>query len=90
MTAFLQIATLAIVVLVVLALVVYLTGILIALVRAGTHLGRIAEGLARVAASTRPLENRVGAINQGLAELHQGLLAVDGQLVGIAKVFRLV
>ncbi len=82
-------ATWIAVALVVLVLVFYLTGILIALIRAGNRLAAIAGGLQQVAGHTEPLGDRVGTINGALGELHTGLRSIDQQLVGIAKVFRL-
>ncbi len=86
---FLTQATLVATALVVLVLVFYLTGILIALIRAGNRLAAIAAGLQQVAGHTQPLGDRVGTINNALGELHTGLRSIDQELVGIARVFRL-
>ena len=86
---FLTAATLVLVGILVAALVVYLTGILIALRRAGTHLEGLAEALARIEANTGPLEDKVGTINGALDQLGDGLKSVDGRLAGIAGVFKL-
>ena len=75
--------------LVVLALVFYLTGILIALIRGGSRLAAIAAGLQAVEQHTDPLEDRLKTINGALGEIRDGLGAIDHQLVGIAGVFRL-
>lgn len=82
-------ATLVATGLVVLVLVFYLTGILIALVRAGNKLAKIAAGLQQVAGHTEPLAERVGTINGALDQLEAGLRRIDRELVGIAGVFRL-
>jgi len=74
---------------VVLVLVFYLTGILVALIRAGNRLAAIAAGLPAVAGHTEPLEDRLGTINGALGQLHSGLEGIDRELVGIAGVFRL-
>ena len=75
--------------LVVLVLVFYLTGILVALVRAGSRLAAVAGALQQVAGHTDPLEARLGTINGALGRLHEGLRSIDQELVGIAGVFRL-
>ena len=91
MTAYaLYIATLAIVGLLVLVLVIYLILIIVALRRAGTHLKNLALGLDKIAKDTKPLEGKVGVINGALTKLSEGLLSVDGHLIKIAKVFKLV
>ena len=83
-------ATLAIVLLVVLALVVYLLAIIVALRRAGTHLAQLAGGLQQIVDDTEPLEGHLGTINGALGQLADGVGSVDNHLVGIAKVFKLV
>jgi len=75
--------------LVVLVLVFYLSGILIALIRAGNNLAALAGGLQAVAGHTAPLEDRLGTINGALGQLHAGLESIDQELIGIAGVFRL-
>lgn len=86
---FLTIATLVLTGILVAALVIYLTGILIALRRAGTHLEGVAEALSEIESNTAPLQDKVGTINSALDQLGDGLASVDGRLVNIAKVFRL-
>ncbi len=81
-------ATWVAVALVVLLLVVYLTGVLIALRRAGNHLERLAGGLKQVASHTGPFEGRIETINGALQELESGLAAVDVNLMGIIRVFQ--
>ena len=75
--------------LVVLVLVVYLVGIIVALWRAGTHLAGLAGGLEKVAADTEPLVGRVSTINGALGSLRDRLAAVDQHLLGIARVLKL-
>ena len=75
--------------LVVLVLVVYLIGIIIALRRAGTHLEGLAGGLQQIADDTTPLSGHVSTINNALTTLRDGLNSVDQHLVGIARVLKL-
>ena len=89
-TSFLFMATVIIVVLLVLVLVVYLILIIVALRRAGTHLKGLAGGLQKIAKDTQPLGDKVTVINGALIKLHGGLSSVDGHLVAIAKVLKLV
>lgn len=89
-TSTLFIATLIIVVLLVLVLVVYLILIIVALRRAGTHLEGLAGGLQKIADDTDPLGKKVTTINGALSQLQGGLSSVDGHLVAIAKVLKLV
>ncbi|MFC4723006.1 hypothetical protein ACFO5O_11790 [Geojedonia litorea] len=89
-TSFLFIATLIIVALLVLVLVIYLILIIVALRRAGTHLEQLARGLQKIASDTDPLGEKVTIINGALLKLHGGLTSVDGHLVAIAKVLKLV
>lgn len=83
-------ATIIIVTLVVLVLVVYLILIIVSLRRAGNHLEDLNQGLTKIAADTEPLKDKVTVINGALSELEGGLASVDGHLVAIAKVLRLV
>ena len=83
-------ATLIIAGLIVLVLVVYLVLIIIALRRAGTHLKNLAGGLQKIVDDTAPLEGNLTTINGALSQLNNGLSSVDGHLVAIAKVLKLV
>lgn len=65
---------------------VYLILILVALKRAADHLERLAGGLVQIRDDTRPLEDKVGTINGGLAGLLPPLLAVNGNLGRIVEV----
>jgi len=89
-STFLTYVTLAITGVVVVVLVIYLLGIIIALRRAGTHLEKLAGGLQKIANDTEPLQAHLTTINGALGQLEKGLRAVDANLVGVAKVFRLV
>lgn len=82
-------ATLIIVGLVVLVLVIYLIGIIIALRKAGTHLENLAGGLQKIADDTDSLPAHLSTINQSLKKLHGGLSSVDKHLVSIARIFNL-
>lgn len=84
------IATLIIVGLLVLVLVIYLILIIIALRRAGTNLKNLAGGLQKIRDNTNPLGEKVSVINSAMQKLHGGLSSVDGNLVAIARVLRLV
>lgn len=88
--SFLYMATLIIVGLVVVVLVLYLILIIVALRRAGTHLENLAGGLQKIADDTAPLEEKLDTINGALTQVHGGLGSVDGHLVDIAKVLKLV
>ncbi len=89
-TSILFTATLIIVALVVLVLVIYLVLIIVALRRAGNHLEQLAGGLQKIADDSAPLSERLGTINNALTQLHTGLSSVDGHLVAVAKVLKLV
>lgn len=89
-TDILFIATLIIVGLLVLVLVVYLILIIVALRRAGTNLKDLTGGLLQIRDNTTPLGEKVSVINSALQKLHSGLASVDGHLVDIAKVLKLV
>ena len=86
MTALLLYLTLAVTAAVVLVLVVYLIGIIIALWGAGNSLAKLAGGLVAIRDNTQPLGEPVQAVNGGLSTLLSGLLAVNGDLVAIVKV----
>lgn len=74
--------------LVVLALVVYLLGIIIALNKGNNSLKELAGGLDQVVNNTKPLTKKLETINGALSELLNGLVAVDGHLAGMAKLLR--
>lgn len=86
----LQNSTLIVVALIVLALVVYLVGVIYYLRKGGNHLAKLAGGLQKIADDTEPLEGHLVTINGALTELHGGLESIDNHLVGIAKVFKLI
>ncbi len=89
MTQYLFISTIIVVVLVVLVLVIYLTGIIIALWRAGNHLKELAGGLQKIENDTAPLTERLTTINGALDQLHGGLSSVNKHLGSIAGVLKL-
>lgn len=86
MTALLLYLTLAVTAAVVLVLVVYLIGIIVALWRAKNSLAKLAGGLVAIRDNTQPLGQHVQAINGGLSVLLTGLLAVNGDLAAIVRV----
>jgi hypothetical protein len=86
MTSLLLTVTLGVTFAVVLVLVVYLVGIIIALWGARRSLAQLAGGLVAIRDHTAPLGDKVGAINGGLKTLLQGLLAVNGDLAAIVRV----
>ena len=86
MTSLLLTLTLIVVFAVVLVLVVYLVGIIIALAGAKRSLAHLADGLVAIRDHTRPLSDKVGAINGGLTALLTGLLGVNGDLAAIVRV----
>ena len=86
MTAFLLYASLAVTAAVVLLLVVYLVGIIVALWGAKRSLAELAGGLVAIRDHTAPLGDKVGAINGGLATLLQGLSGVNGDLAAVVRV----
>lgn len=86
MTALLLYLTLAVAAAVVLVLVAYLVGIIIALWDAGNCLAKLAGGLVAIRDNTAPLGRDVEALNGGLGALLKGLLAVNGDLAAIVKV----
>ena len=86
MTALLLYTTLAVTAAMVLMLVVYLIGIIIALWGAKRSLAKLAGGLIAIRDHTQPLGVKVGAINGGLTALLHGLLGVNGDLGQIVRV----
>ena len=86
MTALLLYVTLAVVAAVVLVLVVYLVGIIIALAGARRSLAKLAGGLVAIRDHTAPLGDKIGALNGGLSALLTGLLGVNGDLAAIVGV----
>ena len=86
MTALLLTVTLVVTFTVVLVLVVYLLGIIVALWGAKRSLAKLAGGLAAIRDHTAPLGDKLGAINGGLTTLLQGLLGVNGDLAAIVRV----
>ena len=79
--------SLVVVLVVVLALVVYLLGIIVALRRASRNLYQLADGLDAIVKDTQPLPGKLSTINGALGQLLDGLLAVDGDLAAVAKLF---
>ena len=86
MTALLLNLTLAVIFAVVLVLVAYLVGIIVALWGAKRSLAQLAGGLVAIRDHTAPLGDKVGAINGGLTTLLHGLLAVNGNLAAVVRV----
>lgn len=86
MTALLLYLTLAVTTAVVLVLVAYLLGIIVALWGAKNSLAQLAGGLIAVRDNTQPLGHHLQAINGGLSDLLKGLLAVNGDLAAIVRV----
>ena len=86
MTALLLTVTLVVTFTVVLVLVVYLLGIIVALWGAKRSLAKLAGGLVAIRDHTAPLGDKLGAINGGLSTLLQGLLGVNGDLAAIVRV----
>jgi hypothetical protein len=86
MTSLLLNLTLIVTFAVVLVLVVYLVGIIVALWGAKRSLAQLAGGLVAIRDHTAPLGHKVGAINGGLTTLLQGLLGVNGDLAAIVRV----
>ena len=79
--------SLAVVLIVVAVLVLYLLGIIIALGRARRNLYQLAGGLDAIVKDTQPLTDKLSTINGALGQLLAGLLAVDGDLAAVAKLF---
>lgn len=86
--AILTYITLATVLIVVLALVVYLLGIIIALRRASQNLSQLAGGLDQVVQNTEPLADKLTTINEALGQVLNGLVAVDGHLAATARLLK--
>lgn len=86
MTSSLLPATLVVTFIVVLVLVVYLLGIIVALAGAKRSLARLVGGLAAIRDDTAPLGDKLGRINGGLTVLLQVLMAVNGDLAAIVRV----
>ena len=86
MTTLLLYLTLGVTAAIVLVLVVYLIGIIIALWGAKNNLAKLAGGLVAVRDNTQPLGRHIEAINGGLSTLLKGLLAVNSDLAAIVKV----
>ncbi len=86
MTTLLVYLSLGVTAAVVLVLVVYLVGIIIALRGAKNSLAKLAGGLVAVRDNTQPLGRHIEAINGGLSTLLKGLLAVNSDLAAIVKV----
>ena len=86
MTALLLYLSLAVVTAVVLVLVIYLVGIIIALWDARRSLTQLAGGLVAIRDHTAPLGGYMGQVNGGLGALLERLLAVNGDLAAIVRV----
>ena len=86
MTNILLMLTLAVIAAVVLVLVVYLLGVIIALWKTITNLSNLAGGLIAIRDQTDPLPEHLSAVNGGLVELLNRLLAVNGNLAAIVSV----
>jgi uncharacterized protein YoxC len=79
--------SLAVVLIVVVVLVVYLLAIIIALRHASRNLYQLAGGLDAIVKDTQPLPEKMQTINGALSQLLAGLVAVDGDLAAVAKLF---
>lgn len=88
MTELLVWLTLGVTAAIVVVLVVYLLGIIIALRGAAKNLEQLAGGLVSVRDSTAPLPDHVENLNAGLSSLLTGLLDVNGNLAAIVEVAR--
>lgn len=86
MTSLLLNLSLAVTALIVLVLVAYLVGIIVALWGAKNALAQLAGGLVAVRDNTQPLGDHVQAINGGLSTLLAGLLAVNDDLAAVVRV----
>lgn len=86
MTGLLLYWTLGVTAAVVLVLVVYLLGIIVALWGTSRDLDKLAGGLVAVRDNTGPLPEHLRAINGGLTVLLQELLAVNTNLGAIVQV----
>lgn len=87
MLTFLTWATAILALLVVLALVYYLTGTAIALTRANRKLSQLADGLEAVERNTDPLTDHVTALDDALEALLANLDQTDE---GLSKIIGLV
>lgn len=88
-SSFLYPATLVIVGLIVLALVFYLTMIIIYLRRAGTKLKKLKDKLEKVSKDTHPLTKHITTINNNLEDLLQGMNSVNGHFAGLVQILKL-
>ena len=86
MTSTLLTLTLIVTAAIVLVLVVYLVGIIIALWGAKRSLAQLAGALVAIRDNTAPLGDKIGALNGGLSTLLQGLLGVNGDLAAVVRV----
>ena len=86
MTTLLLYTTLAVTAAVVLVLVVYLLGIIVALAGAKRSLAKLAAGLVAIRDHSQPLGDKIGAVNGGLTALLNGLLGVNDDLAAIVRV----
>ena len=86
MTTLLLYTTLAVTAAVVLVLVAYLLGIIIALAGAKRSLAKLAGGLVAIRDHSQPLGDKIGAVNGGLTALLSGLLGVNDDLAAIVRV----
>ena len=86
MTTLLLYTTLAVTAAVVLVLVVYLLGIIVALAGAKRSLAKLAAGLVTIRDHSQPLGDKIGAVNGGLTALLSGLLGVNDDLAAIVRV----
>ncbi len=87
MTLLLYWLTLAVTALVVVALAGFLIGIAWALLGARRNVADLADGLETVAEHTVPLEDRVAAVDGALRQAVEDFAAVDGHLLGVARLF---
>lgn len=86
MTQLLLVLTLAVTFTVIIVLVAYLLGIIIALWKTKNDLAGLAGGLIAIRDNTQPLPSNVETINGGLAALLSDLLKVNGNLAAIIGV----
>ena len=86
MTTLLLYTTLAVTAAIVLVLVVYLLGIIVALAGAKRSLAKLAAGLVAIRDHSQPLGDKIGAVNGGLTALLSGLLGVNDNLAAIVRV----
>ncbi len=86
MTHLLLYSTLAVTAVVVIVLVIYLVGIIIALWKTKNDLAKLAGGLIAVRDNTQPLSENIESINGGLTALLSELLHVNGNLAAIVGV----